>query len=64
MHMVMNIFIDLLIGTWILIKNFIMKRILWLFINKKTSHLIGPSQNEIFYIYSHSKFVIGIQYMM
>jgi hypothetical protein len=29
-----------------------------------TSHLIKPSQNENIYIDSHSKFVIGTQYMM
>jgi hypothetical protein len=29
-----------------------------------TSCLIGPSQNEKLYIDSHSKFVIGTQYMM
>ncbi len=56
-----------------------MKRTMWLFIDKKThllvvmdywswkiwiSHLIGTSQNENFYINSHSKFVIGIQCMI
>jgi len=75
----MKISIDLLIETWIQINNFILKMVLWFFINIKThllviidfwsqkiwiSHLIGPSQNEIFYIDSHFKFVIGIQYMM
>jgi hypothetical protein len=56
-----------------------MKRTMWLFIDKKThllivldfwsrkigtGHLIGTSQNEKNYVNSHSKFVIGIQYMM
>jgi hypothetical protein len=56
-----------------------MKRTMWLFIGKKnhlkvvmdfwsekiwTNHLIKTSQNEIFYIDSHSKFVIGTQYIM
>jgi hypothetical protein len=35
MHMVINIFLDLLIGTWIQINNFIMERTMWLFIDKK-----------------------------
>ncbi len=58
---------------------FIMKKIVWLFIDKKNSfvskngllklkkwigHLTKPSQNEKNYIDSHFKFVIGIQYMM
>jgi hypothetical protein len=33
MHMVINISLDLLIGTWIYINNFIMKTIMWLFID-------------------------------
>ncbi len=56
-----------------------MKRTLELFIDKKNhllvimdfgnkkiwnSHLNGTSQNRNIYIDSHSKFVIGIQYMM
>jgi hypothetical protein len=56
-----------------------MKRTMWLFIDKKThllvamdfwsqkiwiGRLIGPSQNGNFYIDSHSKFIIGTQYMM
>jgi hypothetical protein len=79
MHMVINISLDVLIGTWIEINNFIMKRTMWLFIDKKIQllvvmdfwsqkkwikHLIGPSQNEKNYIGSRSKFVIGTQYMM
>ncbi len=35
MHMVINISLDLLIGTWISINNFIMKKNVWLFIDKK-----------------------------
>jgi hypothetical protein len=35
MHMVINTSIDLLIGTWIWTNNFIMKRIMLLFIDKK-----------------------------
>jgi len=35
MHVVINISLDLLIGTWIQINNFNMKRIVWLFIDKK-----------------------------
>jgi len=35
MHMVINIFKNLLIGIWIWIKNFIMKWTMWLFIDKK-----------------------------
>jgi uncharacterized protein (DUF2062 family) len=34
MHMVINISLDLIIGTWIKINKFIMKRIVWLFIDK------------------------------
>jgi hypothetical protein len=56
-----------------------MKRIVWLFIDKKThllvimdfwswkiwtNHVTKTSQNEKNYIDSHSKFVIGTQYMM
>jgi hypothetical protein len=72
-------FLDLLIETWIKTNNFIIKRPMWLFIDKKihwlivmdfwnwkiwTSHLIKTSQNGTNYIDSHSKFVIEIQYMM
>jgi hypothetical protein len=78
MYMVINISLHLVIGTWIKINNFIMKRIVWLFIDKKTHLLIAMdfwnqkiwtgcltgSQNEKNYIDSHSKFVIGTQYMM
>jgi hypothetical protein len=35
MHMVINISLNLLIRTWIETNNFIMKRTLWLFIDKK-----------------------------
>jgi hypothetical protein len=35
MHMVINIFLDLLIETWIKINNFIIKKTMWLFIPKK-----------------------------
>jgi hypothetical protein len=35
MHMLINIFLNLLIGTWITSNNFIMKQIVWLFIDKK-----------------------------
>ncbi len=35
MHIVINIFLDLLIGIWIKINNFIMKKAMWLFIDKK-----------------------------
>jgi len=35
MHIVINISLDLLIGIWIKTNNFIMKRIVWLFIDKK-----------------------------
>jgi len=35
MHIVINISLDLLIGTCIYTNNFIMKRIVWLFIDKK-----------------------------
>jgi hypothetical protein len=35
MHMVINIILHLLIETWILNNNFIMKRIVSLFIGKK-----------------------------
>jgi len=60
MHMVINISLDLLIRVWIRIENFIMKKIVWLFIDKKihllnvmdfwswkiwTGCLIGTSQN-------------------
>jgi len=56
-----------------------MKKNVWLFIDKKThlsivmdfwnqkiwiGHLTRPSQTDKFYIDSHSKFVIGTQYMM
>jgi hypothetical protein len=79
MLVVINISLDLLIGTWISIKNFIMKRTVWLFIDKKfiflivmnfwsqkiwISCLITTSQNGKNYIDSHSKFVIGTQYIM
>jgi hypothetical protein len=71
-------YLDLLIGTWIYTKKFIMKRIVWLFIDKNSFissnrflklkiwiiHLTTPSQNGIIYIDSHSKFVIRTQYMM
>jgi len=33
-HMVINIYLDLLIGTWIQTKKFIMKRNVWLFMDK------------------------------
>jgi hypothetical protein len=33
MHMVINISLDLLIRIWIQTNNFIMKRIMWLFID-------------------------------
>jgi hypothetical protein len=79
MHMVTNISLDLLIGVQIQIDNFIMMKIVWLFIDKKIhlldvmdfwswkiwiGHLIGMSQNGKHYIHPHSKFVIGIQYMI
>jgi hypothetical protein len=35
MHMVINISLNLLIGTWISTNNFIMKRIMQLFIDEK-----------------------------
>ncbi len=35
MLVVINISLDLLIGTWIKTNNFIMKRTMWLFIDKK-----------------------------
>jgi len=35
MHMVITISLDILIKTWIQINNFIMKKIVWLFIDKK-----------------------------
>jgi len=35
MHVVINISLDLLIGTCIHTNNFIMKRTMWLFIDKK-----------------------------
>jgi hypothetical protein len=35
MLVVINISLDLLIGIWIYTNNFIMKRIVWLFIDKK-----------------------------
>ncbi len=35
MHVVINISIDLLIGTWIQTSNLNMKRIVWLLIDKK-----------------------------
>jgi len=73
-----NISLNLLIGTWIYSNIFIMKRNVWLFIDTKhllvvmdfwsqkiwTSHLNGPSQDGKNYIDSHSKFVIGTQNMM
>jgi hypothetical protein len=40
MHMVISIFLNILIGTKIQTNNFIMKRIMWLFIDKKT-HLLA-----------------------
>jgi hypothetical protein len=40
MHMVINIFLNMLIGTMISTNNFIMKRIVWLFIDKKNHLLI------------------------
>jgi hypothetical protein len=36
MHAVINISLDLMIGTWIYTTNFIMKRIMWLFIEKNS----------------------------
>jgi hypothetical protein len=33
MHMVINTSLELLIGIWILTKNLIMKRVVWLFID-------------------------------
>jgi hypothetical protein len=35
MHVMINISIDLLIGSWIWINKFILERIVWLFIDKK-----------------------------
>jgi hypothetical protein len=35
MHVVINISLNLLIGTWIYPNNFIMKKTMWLFIDKK-----------------------------
>jgi uncharacterized protein (DUF2062 family) len=35
MHMVITISLDLLIRTWIQTNNFIMKKIVWIFIDKK-----------------------------
>jgi hypothetical protein len=79
MHMVINISLNILIGAWIQIENFIMKKIVSLFIDKKihllnvmdfwswkiwTSCLIRMSQNGKNYIDLHSKFVIGTQYMI
>ncbi len=40
MHMVINISIDLLIGAWVKTNNFITKRIIWLFIDKKIHLLV------------------------
>jgi hypothetical protein len=40
MHMVINRSLNLLIGTWIKTNNFIMKIIIWLFINNKIHALI------------------------
>jgi len=40
MHMVINISLNLLIKTWIYTYNFIMKRIVWLFIDKKIHLLV------------------------
>jgi hypothetical protein len=40
MHVVINVSIDLLIGTWIQTSNFNMKRIVWLLIDKKIHLLI------------------------
>ncbi len=40
MHMMINISLDLLIGTRIQTNNFIMKIIVWLFIDKKIHALI------------------------
>ncbi len=40
MHMVINISLDLLIGIWTKNNNFIMKIIVWLFIDKKTHLLV------------------------
>jgi hypothetical protein len=37
MHMVIDIFLDLLTRTWIYTNNFIMKIIVWSFIDKKNS---------------------------
>jgi len=34
MHVVINISLDIMIGTWIQTTNFIMKRTMWLFIDK------------------------------
>jgi hypothetical protein len=35
MHMVINISLNILIGIWIYINNFIMKRTMWSFIDKR-----------------------------
>jgi len=35
MHMAINISLDLVTKTWIQTNNFIMKKIVWLFIDKK-----------------------------
>jgi hypothetical protein len=35
MYTLINISLDLLIGIWIKINNFIIKKIVWLFIDKK-----------------------------
>jgi len=50
-------------GYLLIKKSFIGGNGLW---NQKIwiGHLIGPSQTDKFYIDSHSKFVIGTQYMM
>jgi hypothetical protein len=40
MHMVINILLNLLIGTWPYTKIFIMERTMWLFINKKIHLLV------------------------
>jgi len=78
MHMVINISLDLLIGTCIYINNFLSKRIVWLFINKKSfvsnNELLKSRNMDWLFDYnitkwktnidSHSKFVIRIQYIM
>jgi hypothetical protein len=44
MHMVINKSLNLFIGTWIQMNNFIIKRIVWLFIDKNSF----VSSNELF----------------